>query len=196
MWLSKICLKYDKIALHWWFFMKFCDDTLKLINSTNMKENSNLKWIKVMKSTSKLKLKHLLLSITFNDNFWSSQLDFLHLSIKYDNKDHHEKKFKLNNALLLFRPLTKRFIFWVYWTTFLVHFTMLTPMFDGHSFSSLGGCTVLNMYVYTWVHTRGINLNIVVLCIHTINTFKTENYTRILTLNIYLKRNIHVYKGI
>jgi len=39
----------------------------------------------------------------------------------------------------------------------------------------LGGCTVLNMYEYTWVHRRDINLNTGVLCIHTINTFRTEN---------------------
>ena len=38
----------------------------------------------------------------------------------------------------------------------------------------LGGCTVLNMYTYTWVHIRGINLNIAVLRLHTINTFKIE----------------------
>ena len=31
---------------------------------------------------------------------------------------------------------------------------------------------------------------------HTINTFKTKKYLRILTLNIYLKRITHVYKGI
>jgi hypothetical protein len=36
---------------------------------------------------------------------------------------------------------------------------------------SLGGCIVLNMYEYTWVHRRVINLNIVVVRIHTINTF-------------------------
>ena len=28
-WLSKICLKYDKITLNWWFSTKFCDDALK-----------------------------------------------------------------------------------------------------------------------------------------------------------------------
>ena len=32
-----------------------------------------------------------------------------------------------------------------------------------------GGCIVLNMYEYTWVHRRDIHLNIVVLRIHTIN---------------------------
>ena len=41
--------------------------------------------------------------------------------------------------------------------------------------SRLGGCTVLNMYEYTWVHRRDINLNIAVLRINTINTFKTKN---------------------
>ena len=37
------------------------------------------------------------------------------------------------------------------------------------------GCIVLNMYKYTWVHRRCINMNTTVLCIHTINTFRTEN---------------------
>ena len=60
----------------------------------------------------------------------------------------------------------------------------------------LGGCTVLNMYEYTWVHRRGIKLNIAVLRIHTINTFRTEKNSRIFTLNIYLKQNTSVYKGI
>jgi hypothetical protein len=39
-------------------------------------------------------------------------------------------------------------------------------------------------------------LDLAVLCTHTINTFRTEKYSRILTLNIYLKRNTFVYKGI
>ena len=43
---------------------------------------------------------------------------------------------------------------------------------------------------------RGIDLDLAVLHIHTINTFRTEKYSRILTLNIYLKRNTSVYKGI
>jgi hypothetical protein len=61
---------------------------------------------------------------------------------------------------------------------------------------SLGGCTVLNLYESTWVHRRGIDLDLAVLHIHTINTFRTEKYSRILTLNIYLKWNTSVYKGI
>ena len=36
------------------------------------------------------------------------------------------------------------------------------------------------------MHRRGFNLDLAVLCIHTINTFGTEKYSRILTLNIYL----------
>ena len=34
---------------------------------------------------------------------------------------------------------------------------------------------------------RGIDLDLAVLRIHTIDTFRTEKYSRILTLNIYLK---------
>jgi hypothetical protein len=46
------------------------------------------------------------------------------------------------------------------------------------------------------VHRRGIDLDLTILRIHTIDTFRTEKYLRILTLNIYLKRNTSVYKGI
>ena len=59
-----------------------------------------------------------------------------------------------------------------------------------------GGCSVLNMYESTWVHRRGFDLDLAVLRIHTINTFRTEKNSRILTLNIYLKRNKFVNKGI
>jgi hypothetical protein len=51
----------------------FCDDVLKyIVNSRNMEENSNFKIVKVMKSTLKIILNHLLLSITFNDKYWRS----------------------------------------------------------------------------------------------------------------------------
>ena len=59
-----------------------------------------------------------------------------------------------------------------------------------------GGCSVLNMYKSTWVRRRGFDLDLAVLRIHTINTFRIEKYSHILTLNIYLKRNTSVYKGI
>ena len=71
------------------------------MNSRNMKENFNFKIIKVMKSTSKTKLNQLLLSITYNEKYWRSSLDFLHLSIQHNNKGHHENKSNSNNALLL-----------------------------------------------------------------------------------------------
>ena len=38
------------------------------------------------------------------------------------------------------------------------------------------------------MHRRGIDLDLAVLHIHTINTFRTEKYSRVLTLDIYLKR--------
>ena len=66
-----------------------------------MKGNSNFKIVKVMKFTSKLKLNHLLLSISFSDKYSRSQLDVLHLSIQHNNKVHHAKESNLNNALLL-----------------------------------------------------------------------------------------------
>jgi len=62
--------------------------------------------------------------------------------------------------------------------------------------NNLTGCTVLNLYESTWVHKRGIDLDLAILRIHTIDTFRTEKYSRILTLNIYLKRNTSVYKDI
>jgi hypothetical protein len=43
---------------------------------------------------------------------------------------------------------------------------------------------------------RGNDLDLAVLRIHTINIFRTEKNSRILTLNIYLKQNTFVYKGI
>jgi hypothetical protein len=46
------------------------------------------------------------------------------------------------------------------------------------------------------VHRRGIDLDLAVLRIHTINTLRTEKYSRILPLNIFLKQNTFVYKGI
>ena len=68
-----------------------------------MKENSNIKIAKFMKFMSKTKLNHLLLSITFNDNYCIEDLNLsiLHLSIQHNNKSHHEKKSNLNNAFLL-----------------------------------------------------------------------------------------------
>ena len=64
-----------------------------------MKENSNFKIVKVIKTTSKTILNYLLLSITFNDKYQRSQLDFLNLSIQH--KGHHGKKPNLNITLLL-----------------------------------------------------------------------------------------------
>ena len=43
---------------------------------------------------------------------------------------------------------------------------------------------------------RGFDVDLAVLYIRTINTSRTEKYSHILTLNIYLKRNKFVYKGI
>ena len=62
---------------------------------------SNFKIFKVMKSTSKIKLNHFLLSIIFNNEFWRPQLESLHLSIQHNNIGHHEKNPDLNNTLLL-----------------------------------------------------------------------------------------------
>ena len=66
-----------------------------------MKENSNFKIIKVMKPMSKNWINHLLLSNAFNDKYWISQLDLLHLSIQHNNKCHYENKPNSNNTFLL-----------------------------------------------------------------------------------------------
>jgi hypothetical protein len=76
---------------------------------------SNFKIVKVMKSTSKTRLNHLLSSITFNDKYWRSQLDILHLSIKHNNKGRREKKSNSNNILLLHLDL------WPKQTMFLIY---------------------------------------------------------------------------
>jgi predicted SnoaL-like aldol condensation-catalyzing enzyme len=46
------------------------------------------------------------------------------------------------------------------------------------------------------VHRRGIDLDLAVLRIHTIDIFRIEKHSRILTLDIYIKHNTSVYKGI
>jgi hypothetical protein len=46
------------------------------------------------------------------------------------------------------------------------------------------------------VHRKGIDLDLAVLRIHTIDIFRTEKQSRILTLDIYIKRNTSVYKDI
>jgi hypothetical protein len=46
------------------------------------------------------------------------------------------------------------------------------------------------------VHKRGIDLDLAVLRIHTIDIFRTEKQSHILTLDIYIKWNTYVYKGI
>jgi hypothetical protein len=70
---------------------------------------------------------------------------------------------------------------WSYWAKFLEFKPSLNPA-PSMKWDIIipRGCTVLNMYEYTWVHRRGINLNTTVLRIHTINTFRTEN------IHIYL----------
>ena len=80
---------------------------------------------------SKTRLNHLLLSITFNDKYWGSQLDFLHLSNQHNNKGHREKKSNLINTLLLLQAFDqKNYGFNIAEHFFLVHFTMLSPLED------------------------------------------------------------------
>jgi hypothetical protein len=53
-----------------------------------------------------------------------------------------------------------------------------------------------NIYILSSKMFIRSDLNIAVLHIHTINTFRSEKYSCILTLNIYLKWSTYVYKGI
>ena len=83
-----------------------------------MKENFNFKIVKVMKSMFKTRLNHLLFNIPFNDKYWRSQLDFLHLSIQHNNKGHNEMKFIFKQHFATtFRPLTKTIMVSVYQNT-------------------------------------------------------------------------------
>jgi hypothetical protein len=45
-----------------------------------------------MKSTSKIKFSHYLLSNDFNDKLWRYHLDIPYLSTYHNNKGHHEFK--------------------------------------------------------------------------------------------------------
>jgi hypothetical protein len=73
-----------------------------------MKENSNFKSVKVMKSTSKTRLKHLLLSITFSDKYWRSTWFSIVENVTQQQKSSwREIKFKQWFATT-FRPLNQK----------------------------------------------------------------------------------------
>ena len=54
--------------------------------------------VKAVKSTSKTRLDHLFLSVTSNDKYLRSQLDFLHLSIQHNNKRTSRKEIQFNQG--------------------------------------------------------------------------------------------------
>ena len=54
-------------------------------------KESNFKIAKFMKSTSKTKLNHLLLSITFDAKYWRPRLDILYFIIEHNNRGHHKR---------------------------------------------------------------------------------------------------------
>lgn len=83
-----------------------------------------------MKSTSITRFNHLLLSIAFNEDLFSSQFDILHLSSLHNNKGYHKKTKKKSKQRFAstFTPFTKTIMVLVYWSTILVHFPMLAPM--------------------------------------------------------------------
>ena len=75
------------------------------------------------------------------------------------------------------------------------YWPLLRP--TGQLMHNLGGCTVLNMYKYTWVHKKGYQFEhcrITYTYNKHIQNWKIFTYTYI--KHIYLKRNTHLYKGI
>ena len=93
-----------------------------------MKSKFNFKICKVIKFTLKTIFNHVLLTITFNDKFWRSKLNILHLSIEHNNKSHNNQKSDLNNTLLIILGLWPKKMVLIYQSTILVHFTMLAPI--------------------------------------------------------------------
>ena len=98
------------------------------------KSNSNL--FKDMKSMSKTRFSHYLLSYNclpvqskeLRAKFWRSHLNILYLSTWHNNKGRHEKiQFKQPFATT-FRCLTKLFIILVYHSTFPYTWPYLLPM--------------------------------------------------------------------
>ena len=136
-------LKDDKITLNWWFSTKMFDDDLKCIMSSRiMKNKIKLKIVKVMKFTFKTRSGHFLLSITFNDKFEDLILVF-YIWVLYTMIEviMIKKKFNLNKiSLLLLGVCMKKTMVLGYWSTFLVHFTMLAPNYVFHTYINLAQC--------------------------------------------------------
>ena len=59
-------------------YKNICGDLKCILNSRLMKKK--VKMVKVMKFTFEIKSNHLLLSSTFDDKFWRSHVNILHLS--------------------------------------------------------------------------------------------------------------------
>ena len=82
-----------------------------------------------MKSMSKTKFRHYLLSNTFSNKLWISPLDILSLSTQHSNKGHHEKKIQFKQHFAItFKHLTpqKRLVL-VYRSTFPYTWPCLLP---------------------------------------------------------------------
>ena len=73
------------------------DKEFKNMEKIKNQNTPTSKWFQLVKSTSKTKLNHLLLSITFYDKYCKSQLNSLHLSTQHNNKGHCAKKSNLSN---------------------------------------------------------------------------------------------------
>jgi hypothetical protein len=64
------------------------------------------------------------------------------------------------------------------------HYLIIQIIINYHS-RILGGCTVLNLYESTWVHKRGIDLDLAILRIHTIDTLELKKFTHTYIKHIF-----------
>ena len=120
------CSKYNHIKLNWWIFKKNYNDLNFIMNSRNLKKNPSSKYLRSWSLRSKLYLVSCfytsLLMITFEDLILIFYISIPNLTIEVIMK----KKIKQHFATT-YRHLTKKIMAFVYWSMFLVHFTMLAP---------------------------------------------------------------------
>jgi hypothetical protein len=124
-----------------------------------------------MKSTPKIRLNHLLLSITFNDKYWRFKLGFLHLSVQHNNKGRHEKKPNLNISLLLLLSLWPKKLWFLYtgaffWSTLPCFHTSIwiSPLWLSHNHLSPMNIQGLHNNLYLSIYSLNLYLSILTIC--------------------------------
>ena len=81
-----------------------------------------------MKFMSRTRFNHLLLSITFEISYEDLDLIF-YIWVFYTTIEVIMEKIQFKQYFpTTFRPLTQKIMVLVYWSTILVHFTMLAPL--------------------------------------------------------------------